>query len=248
MQEALFSRLLSELERVPLDDGPASINVARSPRVHGRGWLMKRALVVLSSLIVVAACGSPAATTTTPSSTSSAVGAGDLKAPAAFDRITPKEERSRALFIEATRVMLHPRCVNCHPAGDSPLQGDQGKVHDPPVTRGAEDNGVVGMECSSCHQDKNVELARVPGAPKWHLAPKAMAWVGRTPSSLCEQLKDPKRNGGKTVAQIVDHTGHDELVAWGWSPGHGRVSAPGSQATFGALMAAWAETGAVCPR
>jgi len=171
----------------------------------------------------------------------------DLQPPAAFDRISNREERSRALFAEATKVMLHPRCVNCHPAGDSPLQGDQGRAHDPPVVRGPDDNGVVGMECSGCHQDKNLGHARVPGAPKWHVAPKEMAWQSRKPGALCEQLKDPKRNGNKTVAQIVEHSGHDELVAWGWAPGHGRVPAPGSQATFGALMAAWAETGAACP-
>lgn len=199
-------------------------------------------------MVVAVACGSPSPRPAPSSVAGGGAAAGVLRTPAAFDRITPRDERSRALFIEATRVMLHPRCVNCHPAGDSPLQGEESKVHDPPVTRGAEDNGVVGMECSGCHQDRNLELARVPGAPKWHLAPKAMAWVGRTPASLCEQLKDPSRNGGKTLAEIVDHTGHDELVAWGWSPGHGRRPAPGSQATFGALMAAWAETGAVCPR
>ena len=41
------------------------------------------------------------------------------------------------------------------------------------AVRGPEDRGVVGMECTSCHQDKNVELARVPGAPNWHLAPRS---------------------------------------------------------------------------
>lgn len=145
-------------------------------------------------------------------------------------------------------MLLHPRCVNCHPAGDSPLQGDTGRPHDPPVTRGEHDTGVLGMECGSCHQDRNLELARVPGAPQWHLAPRPMAWVGRTPSSLCEQLKDPKRNGDKTLSQIAEHTTHDELVAWGWAPGHGRSPAPGSQAAFGALIGAWVQAGAACPK
>ncbi len=172
----------------------------------------------------------------------------ELRGPGAFEGITDREERSRALFTEASRVMLHPRCINCHPAGDSPMQGDRGRLHDPPVTRGEHDLGVVGMECGGCHQDRNLELARVPGAPNWHLAPREMAWVGRTPAALCEQLKDPKRNGDKTIAEIVEHTAHDELVAWGWSPGHDRVPAPGNQATFGALMDAWAKTGAACPK
>jgi hypothetical protein len=155
--------------------------------------------------------------------------------------------RSAALFLEASRVMLHPRCTNCHPDGDSPLQGNAGRVHDPPVARGPDDRGVPGLECSSCHQDRNLELARVPGAAGWHLAPRPMAWVGRTPHDLCEQLKDRARNGGRDLAAIVDHAAHDPLVAWGWAPGHDRAPAPGSQEAFGALMAAWAKDGAACP-
>lgn len=172
----------------------------------------------------------------------------ELRAPADFRGIADDDERSRALFLEATRVMFHPRCANCHPAGDVPLQGDFGRFHDPPVVRGPDDHGAPGLECTSCHQDRNLELARVPGAPKWALAPRVMAWVGRSPHALCEQLKDPKRNGQKDLGQIVEHSSHDELVAWGWDPGHGRVPAPGTQPQFGALMAAWVESGAACPR
>jgi len=69
--------------------------------------------------------------------------------------------------------------VNCHPDGDSPHQR-AGELHDPPVVRGPEDQGVPGNECTTCHQDKNQALTRVPGAPTWHLAPRAMAWVGRS--------------------------------------------------------------------
>ncbi|AKU99428.1 Putative Isoquinoline 1-oxidoreductase subunit protein [Labilithrix luteola] len=197
----------------------------------------------LATLALLGCGGHPAAPPPLP-----AVAAGELRAPSVFDAIQDKNERSRALFLEASRVMLHPRCKNCHPAGDTPQQGDQDRPHDPPVVRGPADKGVPGLECTSCHQDANVELARVPGAPKWHLAPISMAWVGRTPEQLCEQLKDTKRNGGKNLEQIVEHSAHDALVAWGWAPGHDRVPAPGTQQQFGALMAAWARSGAACPR
>jgi hypothetical protein len=172
----------------------------------------------------------------------------DLRGPEAFASIADRDVRSRSLFFEASRVMLHPRCANCHPADDSPRQGDTGAFHDPPVTRGLDDRGVTAMRCAACHQDTNLELARVPGAPEWHLAPKVMAWVGKSPAAICEQVKDPARNGGRSLAKIVDHAAHDPLVAWGWAPGHGRTPAPGSQARFGALVAAWVETGAACPR
>jgi hypothetical protein len=170
-----------------------------------------------------------------------------LRPPGAFAGIADRSERSRALFAEASRVILHPRCLNCHPAGDSPHQGMAMTLHDPPITRGADNHGVVGMRCDTCHQDRNQALTRVPGAPRWGVAPLEMAWVGKTPAQICRQLKDHARNGGKTLAQIVEHSAHDPLVAWGWHPGADREPAPGTQAEFGLLMAAWVENGAACP-
>jgi len=176
-----------------------------------------------------------------------AVASDGLRDPQAFEVISDRADRSRALFQEASRVMRHPRCSNCHPDGDSPLQGMDQTPHDPPVIRGPEDRGVVGMTCTGCHPDRNVELARVPGAPEWHLAPRVMTWQGRSPRELCEQLKDKARNGGRMLPQIVEHSAHEGLVAWGWKPGAGREPAPGSQARFGEMMAAWVALGAECP-
>ena len=171
---------------------------------------------------------------------------GELLAVADFDVIPDVAARSRALFGEMTRVITHARCINCHPTWDRPHQRDM-EIHDPPVVRGPDNRGVAGMQCATCHQDRNQELTRVPGAPDWHLAPIEMAWVGKSPRAICEQLKDPSRNGGKTLAQLVEHTGHDKLVAWGWEPGADREPVPGTQAQFGALTAAWVESGAHCP-
>ena len=172
---------------------------------------------------------------------------GGLRRAGEFAQIADRAARSRALFLEASRVFLHPRCVNCHPNGDTPHQGMDLSVHDPPVVRGPDDKGVVGVQCTSCHQDHNLELARVPGAPQWHLAPRVMAWVGKTPRAICEQMKDPARNGGRTLAQVIEHNAHDPLVAWGWNPGHDREPAPGTQEQLGRLIAAWVESGAECP-
>ena len=183
--------------------------------------------------LVCVSCGQPAKPT---SSTAATQEGGKLRDVSVFAAVTDQKERSRALFLEASRVLLHPRCTNCHPDGDVPMQGRDRIFHQPPVTRGAEGKGVVGMECAGCHQDRNVEQARVPGAPNWHLAPLEMAWVGKTPQSICLQVKDLERNGGKSLAEIVEHSGHDKLVAWGWSPGSGREPAPGTQEQFGKLM------------
>ncbi len=174
-------------------------------------------------------------------------GGEELRPAAAFAEIGDEAERSRALFTEAGKVMLHPRCVNCHPAGDSPLQGEDFRPHEPPVRRGLGGTGVVGMRCRACHMRDNFDPGRVPGAHQWVLAPRRMAWEGFTLGQLCEQVKDPERNGGRTLEEIVEHMSEDDLVGWGWLPGAGRSPAPGSQQTFGELIAAWVESGAACP-
>lgn len=53
-----------------------------------------------------------------------------------------------------------------------------------------------------------------------------MAWVGKSPRAICEQMKDNKRNGGKDLAAIVEHNAHDKLVAWGWTPGKKPTNEP----------------------
>src|SRR5262245_55794431 len=171
-----------------------------------------------------------------------------LKAPREFAHIKDTRARSAALFGEASRVLFHPRCANCHPSDDHPRQGDRQVVHDPPVFRGPASDGVPGLRCGSCHQDRNLAHARVPGAPSWHLAPLEMAWLGRSPAAVCAQIKDKARNGGKTLDEVWHHTAHDALVAWGWQPGHDRTPAPGSQKEFAALVRAWIDTGAECPQ
>lgn len=196
--------------------------------------------------VVLAGCGGSKPPATPAPVELRPLAANELHTVADFDAIPNRSQRSLALFAEMTRVITHPRCINCHPAGDSPHQRWM-EPHDPPVVRGPASNGVAGMECTTCHQDRNQPLTRVPGAPGWHLAPLEMAWVGKSPAQLCTQLKDPKRNGGKTLDQLVEHNAHDKLVAWGWDPGADREPAPGTQEQFGALTAAWVQTGAECP-
>lgn len=169
-----------------------------------------------------------------------------LRSAADFASITDKTARAQALFAEAGKVLLHDRCLNCHPSDDRPRQR-HGEPHEPPVVRGRDDRGAPVLECSSCHQPANAVLARVPGAPGWYLAPRSMAWRDRTLGEICLQLKDPKRNGGKSLAAIVKHASDDPLVGWGWAPGADREPAPGTQAQLGALLAAWVEAGAACP-
>jgi hypothetical protein len=172
----------------------------------------------------------------------------ELQPPSAFDSITSRRERSVALFTEAGKVIQHPRCLNCHPKTERPLQGDDMHVHQPPVKRGAGGMGMPAMRCTACHGAANYDPGKVPGHPRWLLAPPEMAWVGQSLGQICRQLKDPKRNGGKDMKAMIDHMAHDSLVGWGWNPGAGRTPVPGTQEEFGSLIQAWADTGAYCPK
>ena len=178
----------------------------------------------------------------------------DLRPVASFGGVADKAERSRALFNEVAKVITSPRCMNCHPAGDSPLQANDQHVHMPPILRGENGLGVAGVACSACHTEKNFTLVgtgatykSIPGHPRWQLAPREMAWEGKTISQICEQMKDPKRNGERTLALLHEHLANDDLVAWGWNVGEGREPAPGDQKQLGALAQAWIDSGAVCP-
>jgi hypothetical protein len=160
------------------------------------------------------------------------------------------EAASRAAFLAAYPVFVHPRCLNCHPKGDAPLQGEDSHLHIQNVQRGPDGKGLFAMKCANCHQEKNLPGENMPpGHPEWHLPPANMRMVfeGKTPSQLARQLKDPKQNGGKTLEQIVHHSAEDSLVATGWHPGPGRSTPPLSQVEFGKKMREWVDKGAAVP-
>jgi hypothetical protein len=170
-----------------------------------------------------------------------------LASPESFDSITDIGTRSAAMFTELGKVLTHPRCLNCHPAGDRPRQTDEHRLHQPPVERGVDGHGTEVMRCSICHQNANFDPGRVPGHPEWHLAPREMAWEGKSIGEICAQIKDPARNGGRKPEDLIHHIGEDTLVGWAWAPGFGRAPAPGTQKEAGALVEGWVRSGAICP-
>ncbi|HJV41909.1 Isoquinoline 1-oxidoreductase subunit [Caulobacter sp.] len=175
-----------------------------------------------------------------------------LRTVVSFQSIRDPGARSVALFTEAGRVIQSPRCLNCHPVERRPTQGDDLHPHDPPMVAGDSGHGPAGMPCFSCHGSANVptwgrDIQSIPGDPKWALAPVEMAWQGKSLGAICAQIKDPARNGGRSLDQIRHHMAEDHLVGWAWNPGAGRRPAPGSQRAFGDLIAAWIDAGARCP-
>lgn len=157
-----------------------------------------------------------------------------------------KRAESERAFARIAEVLRHPRCMNCHPAGDSPRQTDDRHLHRMLVARGPDDRGTPAMRCTTCHQTVNTADGRVPGAPHWHLAPRRMGWEGLSDGELCRALKDPKRNGGRSIPALVQHMTSDALVQWAWNPGP-RSLPPLSQHEFHEIVKGWAASGAACP-
>jgi hypothetical protein len=166
------------------------------------------------------------------------------------DAPSPTADAGKRAFVEVARVLQSPRCKNCHPAGNAPLQGDVAKPHAMNVSRGTIGAGVP---CSTCHQTRNSEAIGIaggpPGAPNWGLPPAdiPMVFEGKTVSALCEQLKDPARNNKRTLAMLLDHVSHDPLVLWGWNPGGKRTVPPLSHDAFVAAFTTWVGSGGACP-
>jgi hypothetical protein len=52
-----------------------------------------------------------------------------------------------------------------------------------------------------------------------------MVFEGRTANQLAQQLVNPKTNGNKTLAQLIEHA-EDGLVKAGWDLGEGRTVPP----------------------
>ena len=171
-----------------------------------------------------------------------ATGGGEARATVSPEQLT----EAHAAFDRVYEVLQHPRCLNCHPAGNRPLQYDASLPHSMNVVRGDDDRGVAGMRCDGCHGPSNAPLPHMPPgvATGWRLAPSDMVFEGRSKAELAAQLADPA-TAHMTPEQLLGHVAHDPLVMWGWDPGPGREPVPVPHAEFVAAFATWTEAG--CP-
>lgn len=164
-----------------------------------------------------------------------------------------------AAWAKAYEVFSSPRCANCHAPEDNRPRwsgasyapfppGQDWRFHAMNIDGGQSRIGAETLPCSTCHQKTNSATPHgPPGAPTWALAPVEMVWWKKSSAEICAQIKDPARNGGRTLAEIADHVAHDPLVQWGWDPGPGREPAPYTSAEIAEAITAWAGAGAPCP-
>ncbi|MDG1482001.1 MAG: c-type cytochrome [Myxococcota bacterium] len=159
--------------------------------------------------------------------------------------ITLEPAEGLAAFADIYAVATHPRCMNCHPSGDVPLQTDESTPHSMGITRFSP---LQGQHCSTCHAGVAVGdgLTPLPPAdPAWSMPPKSMAFEDRTIRALCEQLKDPEQNGGRGLNDLTRHAAEDHLLLTSWHAG--RTPPPISHPALVERFTTWAAAGAPCP-
>lgn len=157
---------------------------------------------------------------------------------------------ARTAWQDVYTVLTHPRCANCHPDGDAPLQTDEGTPHKWGVDRAAI---AEGLECVACHKPVNSEDLGIadgpPGAPNWHFPPAdtPMVFRGRDSATLCHQLHDRGATGGRDLDDLLVHVANEALVLWAWNPGGDRTPPPVSHDDFLDAFAIWVQGGGACP-
>jgi hypothetical protein len=152
-------------------------------------------------------------------------------------------------FQKVYSVLMSPRCMNCHPKGDVPLQGEDSHIHQMMPQRGKDGKGLYAMKCANCHQPENTPgLHMPPGNPDWHLPPADMKMVfeGKSANELAKQLLNPKLNGNKDLKKLIAHA-DDGLVLSGWNPGEGLKKPPLTHTEFKKAWIEWLEKGAYAP-
>jgi len=168
---------------------------------------------------------------------------------AEHETINNDSAESVKAFMDVYKVLMSPRCMNCHPAGNSPLQGEDSHIHIMNVQRGKDGKGVYALKCQNCHQPENTPgIHTPPGNPKWQLPPADMKMVfeGRSAHDLALQIMDYNKNGHKNKAQLLEHA-RDTLVKAGWNMGEGRPAPPLAYTDFVKAWDTWIEKGGYAP-
>ena len=168
---------------------------------------------------------------------------------------TVTKEEGLASWQRIYEVASHPRCSNCHVGNDNypmwsgPSYGKP-RRHGMNINAGVSRIGAETLLCSTCHMNETSELPH--GAPgveiPWRLAPVEAEWFGKTSQYICEQLRDPERNGNRTYLDIAKHLDHDVILHWAWNPGGTREPAPYSLQEHINDILSWGAAGMPCPQ
>jgi hypothetical protein len=168
---------------------------------------------------------------------------------------TVSQEDGLAAWSRVYEVTSHPRCSNCHVGADNlpmwsgPSYGTT-RPHGMNVNAGDSRIGAETLLCSTCHVKREGVNDMPHAAPQvamdWQLAPVEAEWFGKSSVEICNQLRDPDRNGGRGFLELADHLDHDLILHWAWSPGGGREPAPYDLQSHVNDILAWGVAGFPC--
>lgn len=164
-------------------------------------------------------------------------------------------EEGMEAWLRIYEVASHPRCSNCHVGSDNtpmwsgPSYG-KARPHGMNVNAGDSRIGAEYVQCSTCHAYREGVNDMPHAAPQvamnWQLAPVEAEWFGKSSVDICNQLRDPERNGGRDFNEIASHLDHDLILHWAWNPGGGREPAPFSLQEHVNDVLAWGVAGYPC--
>lgn len=153
-------------------------------------------------------------------------------------------------------VTSHPRCANCHIGeSDRPMWSGPGygktRPHGMNIRAGASRIGAEAVLCQTCHSTSRYAQDIAHAAPRvasgWRLAPVEAHWFGQSSAAICQQLRNPDTNGGRSFEQLAEHLDHDLILHWAWAPGPGREPAPYSLQAHIDDILLWGVAGMPCP-
>lgn len=164
-------------------------------------------------------------------------------------------EEGLAAWNRIFEVASHPRCSNCHvgedniPMWSGPSYGEA-RPHGMNINAGESRIGLEYVTCATCHFERaglnDVPHAAPQVAMPWQLAPVEAEWFGKSSDEICNQLRDPDRNGNRTFLDLAAHLDHDLILHWAWNPGGGREPAPYSLQEHVNDVLAWGVAGMPC--
>lgn len=167
------------------------------------------------------------------------------------------KEDGLAAWARVYEVASHPRCSNCHVGADNlpmwsgPSYG-RTRPHGMNINAGESRIGAEYVQCGTCHALRETGANDAPHmapqvAMSWQLAPVEAEWFGKSSVEICQQLRDPERNGGRDYMDLASHLDHDLILHWAWAPGGGREPAPYSLQEHVNDVLAWGVAGYPCP-
>jgi mono/diheme cytochrome c family protein len=164
----------------------------------------------------------------------------------------------RDAFAYIYKVATHPRCVNCHGTGEGaasrPLVGDAMEPHPMNVTISHNPPQSLGIECGTCHGDRNLpERGTPPGASNTRMS---LAWQmprddamrvwpiltaralseGQKQAALCRTWNRFLTTRGQ--AEFRHHIADDPLIEWALTPSPARAAA-GEPRRLGEAVDTW---------